>query len=42
VAAACAAGGASRFILAPGCSLATYAYPPLLRAAVAASRERAA
>src|SRR6195256_1259957 len=27
------AGGATGFILAPGCSLPTYAYPPLLRAA---------
>jgi hypothetical protein len=30
---ALAASGDSRFILAPGCSLATYAYPPLIRAA---------
>jgi uroporphyrinogen-III decarboxylase len=30
---ALAEGGATRFILAPGCSLATYAYPPLIRAA---------
>jgi len=30
---ALAAGGGTRFILAPGCSLATYAYPPLIRAA---------
>jgi uroporphyrinogen decarboxylase len=28
-----AAGGETRFILAPGCSLPTYAYPPLIRAA---------
>jgi hypothetical protein len=27
------AGGATGFILAPGCSLPTYAYPPLIRAA---------
>jgi len=33
VAAARAAGGPTRFILAPGCSLPTYAYPPLIRAA---------
>jgi len=26
-------GGNTRFILAPGCSLPTYAYPPLIRAA---------
>jgi len=26
-------GGGTRFILAPGCSLPTYAYPPLIRAA---------
>jgi uroporphyrinogen decarboxylase len=30
---ATAQGGATRFILAPGCSLPTYAYPPLIRAA---------
>jgi uroporphyrinogen decarboxylase len=30
---ALAAGGETRFILAPGCSLPTYAYPPLIRAA---------
>ena len=30
---ALAEGGATRFILAPGCSLPTYAYPPLIRAA---------
>jgi uroporphyrinogen decarboxylase len=30
---ALAAGGPTRFILAPGCSLPTYAYPPLIRAA---------
>ena len=30
---ALAAGGATRFILAPGCSLPTYTYPPLLHAA---------
>lgn len=28
-----AEGGGTRFILAPGCSLPTYAYPPLIRAA---------
>ena len=33
VRAALAAGGETRFILAPGCSLPTYAYPPLIRAA---------
>ena len=36
VRAARAQGGATRFVLAPGCSLPTYAYPPLLRAARAA------
>jgi uroporphyrinogen decarboxylase len=30
-------GGPTRFILAPGCSLPTFAYPPLIRAARAAS-----
>jgi uroporphyrinogen decarboxylase len=30
---ALAAGGPTRFILAPGCSVPTYTYPPLLRAA---------
>ncbi|HEU4439123.1 MAG TPA: uroporphyrinogen decarboxylase family protein [Methylomirabilota bacterium] len=30
---ALAAGGSTRFILAPGCSLPTYTYPPLLHAA---------
>ena len=30
---ALAAGGATRFILAPGCSVPTYTYPPLLHAA---------
>ena len=30
---ALAEGAGGRFILAPGCSLATYAYPPLIRAA---------
>jgi len=34
---ALAAGGATRFILAPGCSVPTYTYPPLLRAARAES-----
>ena len=33
VARALNAGGATGFILAPGCSLPTYAYPPLIRAA---------
>jgi uroporphyrinogen decarboxylase len=33
VARALEAGGATGFILAPGCSLPTYAYPPLIRAA---------
>ena len=28
-----AEGGPTRFILAPGCSLPTYTYPPLIRAA---------
>jgi hypothetical protein len=27
------AGGGTGFMLAPGCSLPTYAYPPLIRAA---------
>jgi uroporphyrinogen decarboxylase len=30
---ALAAGGSTRFILAPGCSVPTFTYPPLLRAA---------
>ena len=34
---ALAAGGATRFILAPGCSVPTYTYPPLLCAARAES-----
>ena len=34
---AVAEGGNTRFILAPGCSLPTYAYPPLIRAARAES-----
>jgi uroporphyrinogen decarboxylase len=34
---ALAEGGDTRFILAPGCSLPTYTYPPLMRAARAAS-----
>jgi hypothetical protein len=38
VAAARAAGGGSRFILAPGCSVPTYSYPPLIHAAAAAAR----
>lgn len=38
VAAARTHGGASRFILAPGCSVPTYSYPPLIHAAVAAAR----
>ena len=33
VARALEAGGATGFILAPGCSLPTYAYPPLIGAA---------
>jgi len=33
---ALAEGGRERFILAPGCSLPTYTYPPLIRAARAA------
>lgn len=36
VKAARAQGGPTRFIVAPGCSLPTYAYPPLIRAARAA------
>jgi uroporphyrinogen decarboxylase len=35
---ALAEGGNTRFILAPGCSLPTYTYPPLIRAARAASK----
>lgn len=35
---ALAVGGNTRFILAPGCSLPTYTYPPLMRAARAASK----
>lgn len=38
VKAAVAEGGATRFILAPGCSVPTYTYPPLIRAAVRAVR----
>jgi uroporphyrinogen decarboxylase len=37
VRAARAQGGSTRFFLAPGCSLPTYAYPPLIRAARAAA-----
>ena len=37
VRAARAQGGPTRFVLAPGCSLPTYAYPPLIRAARAAA-----
>ena len=37
VRAARVAGGATRFFLAPGCSLPTFAYPPLIRAARAAA-----
>ena len=37
VGAARAQGGPTRFFLAPGCSLPTYAYPPLIRAARAAA-----
>jgi uroporphyrinogen decarboxylase len=33
-----AAGGPTRFILAPGCSVPTYSYPPLIHAAAAAAR----
>jgi uroporphyrinogen decarboxylase len=36
VRAARAQGGSTRFFLAPGCSLPTFAYPPLIRAACAA------
>ena len=36
---ATAAGGSTGFILAPGCSLPTYAYPPLIRAARAESAQ---
>ena len=42
VARALQAGGATGFILAPGCSLPTYAYPPLIRAAREASSMKAA
>lgn len=35
---ALAAGGPTRFILAPGCSLATYTFPPLIQAARDAAR----
>jgi uroporphyrinogen decarboxylase len=38
VAAARAAGGGTRFILAPGCSVPTYSYPPLIHAAVKAAQ----
>ena len=38
VRAALSAGGATRFILAPGCSLATYTFPPLIEAARNAAR----
>jgi uroporphyrinogen decarboxylase len=38
VAAARAQGGATRFILAPGCSVPTYSYPPLIQAARNAAR----
>ena len=31
--------GTTRFILAPGCSLPTYTYPPLIRAARAESSQ---
>lgn len=37
---ALAEAGSTRFILAPGCSLPTYAYPPLIRAARAESVTR--
>jgi uroporphyrinogen decarboxylase len=37
VAAARQSGGRTGFILAPGCSLPTYTYPPLIRAARAAA-----
>jgi len=36
---AVAEGGSTRFILAPGCSLPTYVYPPLIRAARAESNQ---
>jgi uroporphyrinogen decarboxylase len=42
VARALDAGGAAGFILAPGCSLPTYAYPPLIRAARDESASRSA
>ena len=38
VAAARKAAGDTRFILAPGCSVPTYTYPPLIHAAVKASQ----
>ena len=31
-------GGATGFILAPGCSVPTYTYPPMIRAAARAAR----
>lgn len=38
VKAALAEGGATRFILAPGCSVPTYTYPPMIHAAARAGR----
>ena len=38
VAAARAQAGTTRFIVAPGCSVPTYSYPPLIHAAAAAAR----
>jgi uroporphyrinogen decarboxylase len=38
--AAMAQAGNTKFILAPGCSLPTYSYPPLIRAAGAAARRK--
>lgn len=38
VRASLAQGGSTRFILAPGCSVATYSFPPLIRAARDAGR----
>jgi hypothetical protein len=38
VKAAAAQAGNTKFILAPGCSLPTFSYPPLIKAACAAVR----
>ena len=39
VKAAVAQAGNTKFILAPGCSVPTYSFPPLIKAACAAIRE---